>query len=143
MRHHAGINDHLLGHDRAAALTAILPATAAQQTERDTARAEELRRQITRAENAINGLIAQMEHLRDDTSPAQARRDRITAQFGQRYDQQHAAQAELDALTASEQPPRLGPARRTPVPPRPPRQRARSPRHPLYAAFDMGAALLE
>ena len=87
------------------AIAAILPATAAQQTERDHARAEELRRHISRAEHAINGLMAQMEHLGADTSPAaQAQRDRITTQFSTRYHEQHAAQAELDTLTANEQP---------------------------------------
>jgi site-specific DNA recombinase len=96
-------DDHLLGHDRAAMLTATIPASQAEQDTRTAERAQQLRQQITRAETAINGLMAQMEHLGADTSPAaQAQRDRITTQFSHRYDEQKHAQTELDTLTASQ-----------------------------------------
>jgi hypothetical protein len=133
------MDDHLLGHDRAAMLAAVIPATAAQQAGRDQDRAAELRQQITRAETAIHGLMAQMEHLGADTSPAaQAQRDRITTQFSTRYDDQHTAQAELDTLTAS-RPPAPDPSLLDELPYLP-GILADAPDHlaaALYAAFDL------
>jgi hypothetical protein len=72
----------------------ILPATQAEQDDRNRARAEELSRQLAQNETAQNGLIAQLERLGSDTSPADAMRQRITDQFTERYNQGKELQAQ-------------------------------------------------
>jgi hypothetical protein len=84
----------LLSRDRAQMLAAILPATQAEQDDRNRARAEELSRQLAQNETAQNGLIAQLERLGSDTSPADAMRQRITDQFTERYNQGKELQAQ-------------------------------------------------
>jgi hypothetical protein len=95
----------LLGHDRAVMLAAVLPATQAEQDQRNQQRAGELRLQAAQNETAQNGLITQLAQMGSDTSPAaNAMRERITAQFNDLYTQAHAIQAKLDALTTSQAP---------------------------------------
>ena len=105
---HGAIDDiitTLLSRDRREALAAILPATAAEHDQRDQARAEELRRQLTQNETAQNGLITQLERLGNDTSPAaEAMRQRITGQFTDRYNQARDLQTQLDDLQAAQPP---------------------------------------
>jgi site-specific DNA recombinase len=107
-RIHAAV-DHiisgLLGHDRAAMLAGIFPATQADHDQRSQARTEELSRKLNQNETAQAGLITQLEQLGADTGPAaRAMRERITAQFTDRYNQAKTLQSELDALTASTEP---------------------------------------
>jgi site-specific DNA recombinase len=103
---HAAVNQiitSLLYADRADMLAAILPATAAEHDQRDRARAEELRRQISQNETAQHGLITQLERLGNDTTPAaDAMRQRITDQFTARYRQAKTLQAELDQIQAAQ-----------------------------------------
>jgi hypothetical protein len=95
----------LLGHDRAAMLAAILPATQAEQDHRNQQRTEELRRQQAQNETAQNGLITQLAQMGNDTSPAaNAMRERITAQFNDLYTQAKTIQAELDGLSTTQEP---------------------------------------
>jgi DNA invertase Pin-like site-specific DNA recombinase len=101
----AFMDDYLLGHDRAAMLANILPATAAGQASRDQARADALRKKIAQADTAIGGLIAQLEQLGDSKAPADvAYRDRIRDQFTARYDERTAAETELRQLEQTRPP---------------------------------------
>jgi hypothetical protein len=94
-----------LGHDRAAMLAAVLPATQADADQRNQQRAEELRLQAAQNETAQNGLITQLAQMGSDTSPAaNAMRERITAQFNDLYTRASTIQAELDALTTAQAP---------------------------------------
>lgn len=63
------LDKYALGHDRAAMLAQLIPATAAQQHEADHARADGLRRQLAQAQTAINALIAQVENSEPAPSP--------------------------------------------------------------------------
>jgi len=103
---HAAVNQiiaGLLSADRAEMLAAILPATAADHDQRNDARAQELRRQISQNETAQHGLITQLERLGSDTTPAaDAMRQRITDQFTARYDEAKTLQAELDQIQAAQ-----------------------------------------
>ncbi len=95
----------LLGHDRAAMLAAALPATQAEQDQRNQQHSQELRLQAAQNETAQNGLITQLAQMGSDTSPmANAMRERITAQFNDLYTHAQAIEAELDALTAAQAP---------------------------------------
>jgi hypothetical protein len=95
----------LLGRDRAAVLATILPATRAEQDQRNQQRAEQLRLQAAQNETAQAGLITQLAQMGSDTSAtANAMRERITAQFGELFNQEKAIKDELDGLTAARQP---------------------------------------
>jgi hypothetical protein len=98
----AFLDDYVLGHDRAAALTAQLPASAAEETERRNHHAGQLRHKITRLETAEKGLITELAQLGDDTSPAaNAYRHRIRDSYRQAYTDRADIQAQLDALTTT------------------------------------------
>lgn len=95
----------LLGHDRAAMLAAVLPATQAEQDQPNAQRAGELRQQAAQNETAQNGLITQLAQMGADASPAaNAMRERITTQYSELFNQAKTIQAELDALTTSQEP---------------------------------------
>jgi hypothetical protein len=86
-------------------VAAVLPATQAEQDQRNQQRAGEIRLQAARNETGQAGLITQLAQMGSDTSPmANAMRERITAQFNDFYAQAQAIQAELDALTTSQAP---------------------------------------
>lgn len=95
----------LLSQDRAAMLTAVLPATQAEASQRTARRAEQLKQQAAQNETAQNGLITQLAHMGNDTTPAaNAMRERITAQFNQLFNQGKTIKDELDNLSASQAP---------------------------------------
>jgi hypothetical protein len=93
------LDDYALGHDRAARLAELIPASQAQQDDMDQARAETLTRQRKQAETALTGIAAEIGGLAGKTDPVStAIRDRLTEQFSQRYDQKTAIDAELQAI---------------------------------------------
>jgi site-specific DNA recombinase len=92
----------LLSRDRAAMVAAALPATRADQDQRNRDRAARLKTQLAQNETAQAGLITQLEQLGSSTSPAAAAmRERITAQFTDRYNQARDLKAELESLAAA------------------------------------------
>jgi site-specific DNA recombinase len=96
------LDDYVLGHDRAAMLTAELPATAAEEAARRNRQADQLRTKIARLETAEKGLMTELAQLGGDTSPAaNAYRARIRDSFTAAYADRTATQAQLDALTTT------------------------------------------
>jgi len=92
-------DDYALGHDRAARLAELIPASQAQQDDLDNARAQTLTRKLTQVETALNGIAAELGQLAGKTDKtSQAIRDRLTAQFSQRDDEKTAVEAELAAI---------------------------------------------
>ncbi len=88
------LDQFVLGHDRAAMLQQLLPASAADQAARRDAQAAELTRRLARNDAAQKGLIAELAQLGSDTSPATtAYRVRIR----QHYTELHDAAAALCA----------------------------------------------
>jgi hypothetical protein len=93
------IDQHALGHDRAAQMTGLIPATQAQQDSMDAARAETLNLQLKQAQESMNGIAAEMGRLAGkDDALSNAIRDRLTGQFAERQDQETAIKAELAAI---------------------------------------------
>jgi hypothetical protein len=73
------LDDYVFGHDRAAHLAALIPATDTD-TDRRTARAAQLAAELARIDTAQAGLLTELEDLGPDTSPAAtAYRQRIRA----------------------------------------------------------------
>jgi hypothetical protein len=96
----AFLDQYVLGHDRAAMLARLLPASAADEAARRDAQAAELSRRLARNEAAQKGLIAELAQLGGDTSPAAtAYRARIREHYTELHDTAAALQAQLDAIT--------------------------------------------
>jgi len=96
------LDDYAFGYDRAAMLSDLIPATAAQQASHDQERAGELSRQLKQADAALNGIAAEIGQLAGKTDPvSQAIRERLTAQFSDRDDQKTTIEAELAAIEAA------------------------------------------
>jgi hypothetical protein len=95
----AFLDDFVLGHDRAATLARLLPASAADQAARRDAQAAELTRRPARNDAAQKGLIAELAQLGGDTSPATtAYRTRNRELYTELHDAAAALQAQLDAI---------------------------------------------
>ncbi|HEV3379986.1 MAG TPA: recombinase family protein [Trebonia sp.] len=93
------IDTRALGHDRAARLARLIPATQAQQDDINDARAAALRTQIKQAGTSLNGIAAEMGRLAGKDDPmTTAIRDRLTAQFAERHDEKTRAETELQAI---------------------------------------------
>ena len=93
------LDTYALGHDRAAQLAELIPASQAQQDHLDHARAETLERKLKQADAAITGIAAEIGHLAGKTDPVStAIRDQLTQQFSHRYDQKTALETELQAI---------------------------------------------
>jgi hypothetical protein len=95
----------VFGHDRAAHLAALIPATDTDADSRRAARAAELRAELARIDTAQGGLMTELEELGPDTSPAAtAYRQRIRARNAQLHDQRTRAETQLtDLETATAQ----------------------------------------
>jgi DNA invertase Pin-like site-specific DNA recombinase len=96
----AGFFDqYLFGHDRAALLAALLPATATDAAEARARKEARLRAELARIGTAEHGLITELEQPADPADPAaQAYRARIRARYAELYDQRTTTQAQLDGL---------------------------------------------
>ena len=91
--------ERVFGPDRAAMLTAQLPASAAGQAERRDKQAAAIRRKIARLDTAETALITELETPADPGDPAaQALRQRIRARFTDLYTQRTTLETELAAL---------------------------------------------
>jgi site-specific DNA recombinase len=99
------LDDYVLGHDRAAHLTARMPVTAADQASQRAAATAAAQAEITRTGTAQAGLITELEALGADTSPAaNAYRARIRERFTQLHDQRTAAETQLASLQGADEP---------------------------------------
>ena len=105
--HRAIIDTICSSHDRAQILAAILPATPAEQTNTTPPAPKNYAGRSARPRRQ-HGLMAQMEHLGADTSPAARPSASGSRPVHRRYDQE-TRQAELDALDAARRPPRTPP----------------------------------
>ena len=93
--------ERVFGPDRAALLKTIIPATAAAQAARNTARAETLRKKLAKIDVAETALITELETPADPGDPAaQALRNRIRARFTELYTERTSIQTSLTALEA-------------------------------------------
>ena len=93
------LDTYALGHDRAARLAELIPASQDQQDHLDHARAQTLERKLKQADAAITAIAAEIGHLAGKTDPVStAIRDRLTQQFSQRYDEKTALETELRAI---------------------------------------------
>jgi hypothetical protein len=93
------LDDYALGHDRAARLAELIPASQAQQDDIDHDRAAALTRKLAQAGTSLDGIAAEMGKLAGKTDKlSNAIRERLTAQFAQRDDEKTAIEAELHAI---------------------------------------------
>jgi site-specific DNA recombinase len=96
------LDQYALGHDRAARLAELIPASQTQQDDLDQARARTLERQLKKADTAITGIAAEIGQLAGKTDPVStAIRDRLTDQFSQRYDEKTSLEAQLHEIEAA------------------------------------------
>jgi DNA invertase Pin-like site-specific DNA recombinase len=136
----AVLDTRVLGPDRAAMLTAQLPATQAEKTAERDNQAAALRRQLRKIETSQDALMTELEELGGDTSPAAAAgyRRRIRARYNDRAAQRtetarKLGNLETETLTADDPalldaiPRAAGKFTTAPPDPRSPLQR---PRHP-------------
>ena len=94
--------ERVFGPDRAAMLTAHIPASAAAAEQRRHTKAETIRRKLAKIDTAENALITELETPADPSDPAaQALRQRIRARFTELYGQRTTLEAELAALDAA------------------------------------------
>jgi len=91
--------ERVFGPDRAAMLTAHIPATAAAAEQRRHTQAEAIRRKLTKIDTAENALITELETPADPA--AQALRQRIRARFTELYGQRTTLETDLAALEAA------------------------------------------
>jgi site-specific DNA recombinase len=90
---------YVFGPDRAAMLTAQLPADAAAETARRAAAAKRLDQQLAKTETAQAALITELETPADPGDPAaQALRERIRTRYRELHDQQKTLEAQRDQL---------------------------------------------
>jgi hypothetical protein len=95
----AFFDQYVLGHDRAALLTAQLPATAADHADRHARLEAHWRAELARIDTAERALIAELETPADRA--AQAYRARIRERYAERYAERTHAEAQLAALQTS------------------------------------------
>jgi len=102
----AGFLDQwVFGHDRAAMLTDLIPATTAEQAAARERQQAHLNAELARVGTAQAGLLTELELLGSDTSPAtQAYRQRIQARHAELHDDHARTQAQLDDLAAATTP---------------------------------------
>ena len=94
--------ERVFGPDRAAMLTAHIPASAAAAEQRRHTKAETIRRKLAKIDTAENALITELETPADPSDPAaQALRQRIRARFTELYGQRTTLETELAALDAA------------------------------------------
>ncbi len=94
--------ERVFGPDRAAMLTAHIPASAAAQEQRRHAKAEVVRRKLAKIDTAETALITELETPADPADrAAQALRQRIRARFTELYAQRTTLETELAALEAA------------------------------------------
>jgi len=94
--------ERVFGPDRAAMLTAQLPASAAEQAAQRQDKAAALRRQLARIDTAENALITELEAPATPGDPAaQALRQRIRARFTDLFTERTRIVGELAALEAA------------------------------------------
>ena len=92
----------MFGPDRAATLTAHIPASAAAQEQRRHNQAEAIRRKLTKIDTAENALITELETPADPADrAAQALRQRIRARFTELYSQRTTLETDLATLDAA------------------------------------------
>jgi site-specific DNA recombinase len=100
------LNERVFGPDRAAMLTAALPASAEGQATQRQEKATAIRRQLSKIDTAENALITELEAPAQPGDPAaQALRQRIRARFTDLYAERTRIEGELAALAE------LGPAK--------------------------------
>lgn len=98
-------DQYVLGHDRAALLTAQLPATSAERNEARARNQARLRAELARIEVAERGLITELEAPADPGDPAaRAYRARIRARFADLYAERTRTEATLAELAAAAPP---------------------------------------
>ncbi len=103
------LDERVFGADRAAMLTAQLPATAAEKTADRDRRAAALRRQLKKIETSQAALMAELEETGGDPAAAEYRQ-RIRARYRERSAERTAAEqqlAELETQTAAADDPSL------------------------------------
>ena len=94
--------ERVFGPDRAAMLTAHIPASAAAQEQRRHNQAEAIRRKLTKIDTAENALITELETPADPADrAAQALRQRIRARFTDLYAQRTTLETDLATLDAA------------------------------------------
>jgi hypothetical protein len=103
--------ERVFGPDRATMLNATIPATAAAQAARNTARAQTLRKKLARIDVAETALITELETPANPSDPAaQALRNRIRARFTELYTERTTINTDLAALEATTAEPANDPA---------------------------------
>jgi len=131
----AGVLDQrVFGADRAAMLTAQLPATAAEKTADRDRQAAALRRQLKKIETSQAALMTELEETGADPAAA-GYRQRIRDRYRERAAERAAAEqqlAELDTQTAADDP--WPPSRVPPAGSPPPRPRSAKPCTPPWTS---------
>ncbi len=98
-------DQYVFGHDRAALLAAQIPASAADQQERQARLETHLRAEIARIDTAERALITELEAPADPADPAaQAYRARIRERYAELYNRRTGIDAQLAALHAAAAP---------------------------------------
>ena len=98
-------DQYMLGHDRAALLTAQLPATSAEHNQARARNQARLRAELARIDTAELGLITELETPADPGDPAaRAYRARIRARFADLYAERTRTEATLAELAAAAPP---------------------------------------
>ncbi len=102
----AGFFDqYIFGHDRAALLAALLPATDAGHAEAQARKIAHLHIQLRRIDTAERGLISELEAPADPGDPAAAAyRARIRARYAELYTERTSTETDLAALQATATP---------------------------------------
>ncbi len=95
------LSERVFGPDRAAMLTATLPASAAGQATQRKDKAAALRRRLAKIDTAENALITELEAATPGDPAAQALRQRIRARFTDLYTERTRTEGELAALEAA------------------------------------------
>jgi DNA invertase Pin-like site-specific DNA recombinase len=98
-------DQYIFGHDRAALLAALLPATTAGHAEAQARKAARLHTQLARIDTAERGLISELEAPADPADPAAAAyRARIRARYAELYAERTRTETDLAALQATAAP---------------------------------------
>jgi hypothetical protein len=99
------MGQYVFSHDRAAMLADRIPATGAEQAAARERQEAQLRAELARIDTAQAGLLAGLEQLGADTSPAaKAYRERTFTRHAELHDQHATIQGQLDDLAAAATP---------------------------------------